>query len=67
MCIFLVTFKIWTTIFEWGVVKCEPWNERGKDMCLKEIGLRAQNFLPIPCLTVIYTTQVVVGVTVTMV
>ena len=56
----MVTFKIWTTIFEWGVVKCESWNGRKKDTCLKEIGLRAQKFLPIPCSSVIYTTLVVV-------
>ena len=33
-----------------------------KDMCLKAIGLNADNLLPIPCLSVIYTTKVVVVV-----
>ena len=36
-----------TPIFEWWVVRCRIKNEHQKDMCLKEIGLQAQNVLTI--------------------
>jgi hypothetical protein len=37
---------IWTPIFEWQVVKCGCENGHHKGiMCLKEIGVRAQNML----------------------
>ena len=43
----LVTDLNWTPIFEWCVVKCGSKNGFQKDMCLKEIELRAQNMLPV--------------------
>ena len=39
---------IWTPIFEWQVVKCGCENGHHKGiMCLKEIGVRAQNMITI--------------------
>ena len=38
---------IWTPIFEWYAVRCESKNRHQKDMCLKRIGLRAQNMFTI--------------------
>ena len=37
-----VTHLIWTPIFEWYVARCGSKNGYKKDMCLKEIALRAQ-------------------------
>ena len=39
----LVTYPNWIPIFEWYVVWCGFKNGHQKDICLKEIGLRAQN------------------------
>ena len=40
------TTIIWTRIFEWYVVRCGSKNGYQKGiMCLKEIGLRAQNMI----------------------
>ena len=36
---------IWTLVFEWYVVWCASNNGHLKEMCLKEIGSRAQNIL----------------------
>ena len=42
------TTIIWTPIFEWYVVRCGFKNRYQKGiMCLKEIGLRAQNMISI--------------------
>ena len=41
------TIIIWTPIVEWYVVRCGSKNWCQKDMCLKEIGLRAQDILTI--------------------
>ena len=35
--------RIWTPIFEWYEVRCGSRNRHQKDMCSKEIRLRAQN------------------------
>ena len=43
----LVTYLDWTPIFEWYVVICDSKNRYETDMCLKEIGLRAQNMITI--------------------
>lgn len=32
---------LWTLIFEWFMVRCGPKNGHDKDICIKEIGLRA--------------------------
>ena len=40
---YLVTFLNERPIFEWCVVSCGSKNEHQKEMCLKEIGLCAQN------------------------
>ena len=40
-------FLIETAIFEWCVVGCGSKNGYQKNMCLKEIGLHAQNLLTI--------------------
>jgi hypothetical protein len=37
--------RIWTPTFEWYEVRCGSRNRHQKDMCLKEIRLRAQNLL----------------------
>ena len=37
---------IWTPVFEW-LIRCGSKNRHQKDMCLKEIGLQAQNMLTI--------------------
>ena len=37
-----VTHLIWKPIFEWYVARCGSKNGYKKDMCLTEIGLRAQ-------------------------
>ena len=43
-----ITYLHQTPIFEWYVARCGPKNGYQKDiMCLKEIGLRAQNMLTI--------------------
>ena len=47
-----VTNCIRTPIFEWYVVLCGSENKYKKDMCLKEIRLRAQNMLIILDLTI---------------
>ena len=41
----LITYLNWTPIFEWCVVRCGSKNGYQKDMCLKEIGLHAQNMI----------------------
>ena len=41
----LITYLTCTPIFEWYVVWCGYKNEYKKDMCLKEIGLHAQNMI----------------------
>ena len=38
---------IWTPIFEWHVLRIGSKNKHQNDMCLKEIGLHAQNTLTI--------------------
>ena len=38
-------FLIKLLIFEWNMVWCGSKNGNLKDMCLKEIGLRAQNMM----------------------
>ena len=43
----LVTALNWTPIFEWYVIRCGFKNGYQKDMYLIEIGLRAQNMIPI--------------------
>jgi hypothetical protein len=40
-----VPYFYWTLVFEWYVVRCGSKNKYQKNMCLKEIGLRAQNML----------------------
>ena len=41
------TTLIWTPMFEWYVVWCGSKNWHPKEICLNEIGLRAQNMLTI--------------------
>ena len=48
----LITYLTCTPIFEWYVVWCGYKNEYQKDMCLKEIGLYAQNMITILSLTI---------------
>ena len=38
---------IWTSTYEWYVVRCECKNWHQQDMCLKEIVLHAQNMMTI--------------------
>lgn len=38
---------MWTHVFEGYVVKCGSKTERQKNMCLKHIGLQAQNIVTI--------------------
>ena len=42
-----ITYFDWTPLFEWYVVRCSSKNGDQKDMCLKEIGLHAQNMITI--------------------
>lgn len=35
-------------VHEWCIVRCDSKNAHQKDMCLEELRLSAQNFLPIP-------------------
>ena len=48
----LITYLTCTPIFEWYLVWCGYKNEYKKDMCLKEIGLHAQNMITIVSLTI---------------
>ena len=48
----LITYLTCTPIFEWYVVWCGYKNEYKKDMCLKEIGLHAQNMITILSFTI---------------
>ena len=41
--------RIWTPIFEWYEGRCGSKNRHQKDMCLKEIEVRAQNMLIFLC------------------
>jgi hypothetical protein len=41
------TRVIWTTRFEWYVVRCGSKNKHQKDVCLEEIELRAQDMISI--------------------
>ena len=43
----MVMYLNWIPIFEWCVDRCGFKNKYKKDMCLKEIGLHAQNLLTI--------------------
>ena len=43
----LVTYHNQTSKSEWCVVRCGSKNEHKKDMCLKEVGLHAQNVITI--------------------
>ena len=43
----LVTYLYQTPIFEWYVVRCGSKNRYQNDLCLKEIGLHAQNMVTI--------------------
>lgn len=47
-----VTYHKQALIFDWSVIRCGSKNKHHNDMCLKEIGLRAQNLLTIQGLVV---------------
>ena len=44
----LVNYLTQTPIFEWCMVRCGSKNEHQRNMCSKEIGLCAENFITIP-------------------